>query len=143
MQFATCCHPLISKSVTLLRCESLIDHRHSTMVSYFQKAVVASGERVSMAGNYKPSFAQRVRGNTAVNLKRPTCLNFKTKTNLRRVEILQMLSEIRFKTENLFGVAEMKNRSIDITCKTRENDLELYAKLKDIESITTCCFMNQ
>ena len=88
-----------------------------------------------MAGNYKPSFAQKVRGNTAVNLKRPTCLNFKTKTNLRRVEILQMLSEISFKTENLIGVAEMKNRSIDITCKTRENVLELYAKLKDIEFI--------
>ena len=52
-----------------------------------------------MAGNYKPSFAQRVRGNTAVNLARPTCLNFETKTNLRRVEILQMLSEISFKTE--------------------------------------------
>ena len=88
-----------------------------------------------MAGNYKPSFAQRVRGNTAVNLARPTCLNFKTKTNLRRVEILQMLSEISFKTENLIGVAEMRNRSIDITCKTRENVLELYAKLKDIEFI--------
>ena len=97
--------------------------------------VVASGERVSMAGNYKPSFAQKVRGNIAVNLKRPTCLNFKTKANLRRVEILQMLSEISFKTENLIGVAEMKNRSIDITCKTRENVLELYAKLKDIEFI--------
>ena len=46
-----------------------------------------------MAGNYKPSFSQRIRGNTAVNLARPTCLNFKTKTNLRRVEVLQMLSK--------------------------------------------------
>ena len=54
---------------------------------------------------------------------------------LRRVEILQMLSEISFKTENLIAVAEMRNRSIDITCKTRENVLELYAKLKDIEFI--------
>ena len=88
-----------------------------------------------MAGNYKPSFAQRIRGNTAVNLARPTCLNFKTMTNLRRVKILQMLSEISFKTENIIGVAEMRNRSIDITCKTRENVLELYAKLKDIEFI--------
>ena len=78
---------------------------------------------------------QRVRGNTAVNLARPTCLNFKTKTNLRRVEILQMLSEISFKIENLIGVAEMRNRTIDITCKTRENVLKLYAKLKDIEFI--------
>ena len=29
----------------------------------------------------------------------------------------------------------MRNRSIDITCKTRENVLELYAKVKDIEFI--------
>ena len=29
----------------------------------------------------------------------------------------------------------MKNRSINITCKTRENVLELYAKLKDIEFV--------
>ena len=53
-----------------------------------------------MAGNYKPSFAQRVRGNKAVNLAGPTYLDFQTKTNLRRIEVLQMLSEINFKTEN-------------------------------------------
>ena len=82
-----------------------------------------------MSGNCKPSFAQRVRGNTAVNLARPTCVNFKTKTNERRVEVLQMVSEISLKTENLMGIADMRNRSIDITCKTREIVLELYAKL--------------
>ena len=54
---------------------------------------------------------------------------------LRRVEVLQMLSELIFKTENLIGLAEMKIRSIDITCKTSENVLELYAKLKDIEFV--------
>ena len=46
-----------------------------------------------------------------------------------------MLSEISFKIENLIEVAEMKNRSIDKTRKRRENVLELYAKLKDIEFI--------
>ena len=55
-------------------------------------------------------------------------LNFKTNTNLRRVEELQMLSETNFKTENLIAVAEIRSRSMDITCKTRENVLELYAK---------------
>ena len=42
-----------------------------------------------------------------------------------------MLSEINFETENLIGVAEMRNRSIDITCKILGNVLKLYAKLKD------------
>ena len=52
-----------------------------------------------MAGNYKPSFVQRVRGSTArINPAGPKNLNFKTKINLRRVEVfhLQMLSEINF-----------------------------------------------
>ena len=46
-----------------------------------------------------------------------------------------MSSEINFKTENLIRAAEMRNRSINITCKTGENILELYSKLKDIEFI--------
>ena len=46
-----------------------------------------------------------------------------------------MLTELNFKTENLIGVAEMRSRSIDIMYQTRENVVELYAKLKDIELI--------
>ena len=95
-------------------------------------------ERVSVAGNYKKlSFSQRVRGNTAVNLASTTCQNFKTKTNLRCAELLQTLSERNLKNENLIGVAEMRNRSIDITCKTKENVLELCGNSKTSNSFTT------
>ena len=60
---------------------------------------------------------------------------FQNKNKLKRVEVLEMLAEINFKTENLIGVAEMRNRSINIKCKTRKNVLESYAKLKVIEFI--------
>ena len=68
----------------------------------------------------KPTFAQQV-GGTAKNLKRPNCSNFKTKSNLKRHEIIEMLKHIEYPTDKLVGVAEMKGRSIDITCRTREN----------------------
>ena len=114
-------HFICVDALVVLLCLSIYEFYPTGFASTF----LLESERVSMAGNYKPSFAQKVRGNTAVNLARPTCLNFKTKTNLRRVEDLQMLSEIGFKTENIIGVAEIRNRSIDITCKTREKVLEL------------------
>ena len=82
----------------------------------------------------KPTFAQQV-GGTAKNLKRPNCLNFKTKSYLKRLEIIEMLKHIEYPTNELVGVAEMKGRSIDITCRTRENVLELYLKLKRIDYV--------
>ena len=82
----------------------------------------------------KPTFVQQV-GGTAKNLKRPNCLNFKTKSNLKRLEIIEILKHIEYPTDKLVGVAEMKSRSIDITCRTRENVLELYLKLKRIDYV--------
>ena len=70
-----------------------------------------------------------------MSLKRPTCLNLKTKSNLRRHEILDLLKELHYDTRKLIGVAEMKSRSIDITCKSREHVLELYEKLRMVESV--------
>ena len=35
----------------------------------------------------------------------------------------------------MLGVGEMKSRSIDITCKTRHNVLELYELLKEVDFI--------
>ena len=46
-----------------------------------------------------------------------------------------MLKHIEYSTNKLVGVAEMKGRSIDITCRTRKNVLELYLKLKKIDYV--------
>ena len=62
-----------------------------------------------------PTFADRVKGTSKSNLKRPTCLNFRTKTNLKGHEVIELLKEINFEPQKLEGVAEMKSRSIDIT----------------------------
>ena len=66
-----------------------------------------------------PTFVDRVKGTSKSNLKRPTYLNFKTKANLKRREVIELLKEINFEPQKLVGVAEMKSRCIDITCKTR------------------------
>ena len=79
------------------------------------------------------TFADRVKGSSKSNLKRPTCLNFRTKANLKRHEVIELLKEINFEPQKLVGVAEMKSRSIDITCKTRQDTLQLYEKLKQID----------
>ena len=55
--------------------------------------------------------------------------------NLKRHEIIEMLKHIEYPTDKLIRVAEMKGRSIDITCRTRENFLELYLKLKRIDYV--------
>ena len=65
------------------------------------------------------TFADRVKGSSKSNLKRPTCLNFRTKANLKRHEVIELLKEINFEPQKLVAVAEMKSRSIDITRKTR------------------------
>ena len=80
-----------------------------------------------------PSFAERVRGSSQIS--RPNCLNFKTKSNLRRYEVVEFLQKMNFSKSKLIGVGEIKGRSIDITCKTRHNVLELYELLKEVDFI--------
>ena len=75
-----------------------------------------------------PTFADRVKGTSKSNLKRHTYLNFKTKANLKRREINELLKEINFGHQNFVGVAEMRSRSIDITYKTRQDTSQLYEK---------------
>ena len=81
-----------------------------------------------------PTFAERVKNSVESRLKRPTCLNLKTKSNLKRHEVIDLLNELNFDSGKLIGVAEMRSRSIDITCKKRENVLELYEILKKCDS---------
>ena len=80
-----------------------------------------------------PTFADRVRG--VSKFKRPTCLNFKTKSDLKRHKIVELLKDIIFPTSKIIGIADMKGRSVDVTCKTRENVLELFEKLKHMDTI--------
>ena len=81
-----------------------------------------------------PTFAERVKGKEKSSLKRPNCLHFKTKANLKRHEVIELLKEIKFECEKL-GVGEMKYKKIDITCKNRKYLLELYEQLKSNDSV--------
>ena len=85
--------------------------------------------------NGKSTFAAVTRARGSSQLERPNCLNFKMKDNMKRFEVLEMLKELKFPLSKLVGLAEMKSRSIDITCKKREYVLELAEKLKDVTSI--------
>ena len=107
-------------------------------VHFFNKNIKVAVERrtcfLNMLQN-TPTFADRVKGTLKSNLKRPTCLNFRTKANLKRHEIIELLKEINFEPQKLVRVAEMKSRSIDITCKTRQDTLQLYKKLRQIDFV--------
>ena len=81
------------------------------------------------------TFTDRVKGTSKSNLKRPTYLNFKTKANLKRHKAIELLKEINFEPQKLVVVAEMKSRSIDITCKTRQDTLQVYEKLRQIDFV--------
>ena len=81
-----------------------------------------------------PTFAERVENSVESRLKRPTCLNLKTKSNLKRHQVIDLLNELNFDCGKLIGVAEMRSRSIDTTCKKRENVLELYEILKKCDA---------
>ena len=49
--------------------------------------------------------------------------------------MIDLLNQLNFDSGKLIGVAEMQSRSIDITCKKRENILELYEILKKCDSV--------
>ena len=51
-----------------------------------------------------PTFAERVKGKEKSSLKRPNCLRFKTKANLKRHEVIDLLKEMKFECEKLEGV---------------------------------------
>ena len=49
--------------------------------------------------------------------------------------MIDLLNEINFESWKLIAVAERRSRSIDITCKKRENVLALYEVLKKCDSV--------
>ena len=82
-----------------------------------------------------PTFAERIKNSVEGRLKRPTCLNLKTTSNLKRQEVIDLLNELNFDSGKVVGVAEMRSRLIDITCKKRENILDLCKILKKSDSL--------
>ena len=82
-----------------------------------------------------PTFADRVKNTTKSSLKQPICLNFKTKANLKRHKVIELLKKFNFNPKKLVAMAEMRSRSIDITCKTRQDTLQLYEKLRQIDFV--------
>ena len=66
---------------------------------------------------------------------RPNCLNFKSKVPLKREDICQLIEKDGFSLKKVVGIAELKGSSMDITCHTRQNALELYEKLRMHEKI--------
>ena len=59
----------------------------------------------------------------------------KTKPNLKRHEMIELINEQNFDSGKLIGVGEIRSRSIDITYKKRQNILELYEILKKCDSV--------
>ena len=78
-----------------------------------------------------PTFADRVKGSS-----KSTCLNFRTKANLKRHEVIELLKEINFEPQKLVGVAEIiaENRH-NLQNKTRQDTLQLYEKLRQIDFV--------
>ena len=62
-------------------------------------------------------------------------MNFQTKDNIKRIAVLELLKSISYTVTKLVDIADMKSKSIDITCKMREYVLELEEKLKSVTSI--------
>ena len=62
-------------------------------------------------------------------------MTYMIKSNLKRHEVIDLLNELNFDSGKLIGVAIMRSRSIDVTCKKRENILKLYEILKKCDSV--------
>ena len=62
-------------------------------------------------------------------------MNLETKTNLRRVEVLQMLSEINLKLKTKLELQKRETETLTQRAKLRGIVLELFKKLKYIDII--------
>ena len=78
------------------------------------------------------TFACVARARGSSQLKRPSCLKFQTKGNIKKMEVRELLKSINYPVTKLVGIADMKSRSIDITCKTIQYVVELKQKLRNV-----------
>ena len=60
-----------------------------------------------------PAFASAARAQGSSQLKRTNCLNFQTKDNIKRIEVLELLKSISYPVTKLAGIAHMKSRRVD------------------------------
>ena len=67
---------------------------------------------------------------SAKAFSRPNCLNIKSKVPLKREDMCQVIEKDGFSLKKIVGIAELKGSSMDITCQTRQNALELCEKLR-------------
>ena len=82
-----------------------------------------------------PTFASVARARGSSQLKRSNCSNFQTKDSIKRIKVLELLKSVSYPVAKLVGIADMKFRSINIICETRQYVLELEEKLKSVTSI--------
>ena len=76
------------------------------------------------------SFARVVRSFEKVDtLTRPNCLCFKMEQGMSRTDIWKLFEGIGFTTKQVVGIVDKKANYIDITCRSRQNVLDLYEKL--------------
>ena len=96
------------------------------MVELLRGAVVEKFEKNQMSP--KVDFANIVKSQSQTKeIKTPTCLNFVTKTAIKRSDDVEKLKELKYPLSNVIGIAEMRGKgsSFDITCKIRQNVLQL------------------
>ena len=83
----------------------------------------------------KPSFASEVKNSKESKVERPNCLNFKHRNVSKRNKAIEFIKNLQFSKSKLLGVAEMPGKSIDITCKSRDDVLKLYKKIQAVSDI--------
>ena len=83
----------------------------------------------------RPSYANIVKNSKEFKVERPNCLNFKHSNVSKRNEAIEFIKNLQFSKSKLLGVAEMPGKSIDVTCKSRDDVLELYKMIQAVSDI--------
>ena len=69
----------------------------------------------------RPSFASMVKNSRKAKVERANCLNFKHRNVSKRNEVIEFIKNLLFPKSKTLDVAEMSEKSIDVTCKNRDD----------------------
>ena len=83
----------------------------------------------------KPSLANVVKNSRESKVERPNCLNFKHRNVRKRNEAIEFIKNLKFLKSTLLGMAEMPGKTNDVTCKRRDDVLELQKKIQAVSDI--------